>query len=115
MEPQNWWLCLIVLFLANFRLSILVSDDTCPFGICEKLRNFFKRKAKTDPLVRKSKQAEGIQCKRCTSVQLAIPMVAWVFLHSSLPVWLMMVGDGFLLAMALSGASIILLRAFPQR
>lgn len=115
MEPQNWWLCLIILLLANFRLTVLISDDDAPYGVMRKIRSFLKREAKTKKAVQKSEVHKGIDCKRCSSYWSGIILAIWVFIHSYMPFALMAVVDISIVASAFSGATILLVRAFPPK
>lgn len=115
MDIQNWWLALVILLLANYRLTILISDDDAPYGLMRKLRNFLKREAKTNKAVQKSEVHKGIECLRCSGYWVAILLTGWVYIHSLIPVWLMIFGDGVIIASAFSGATILLHRAFPPK
>lgn len=115
MLELNWWLCLVILILANFRIAVLLADDTGPFGIFTKLRSFLERKSRTSPTVRKSKMDEGIECKRCNSIWGGVLLAAWAFLHETIPVGIMILGDAAIFTLALSGGAILLVRAFPAR
>lgn len=115
MKPEVYILCFVVLILANFRIAVFLADDTGPFNLFGKLRSFLTRKARTETIVRKSKVDEGIQCKRCNSVWSGMILAAWVFVHESVPTWIMFVGDALILSFALSAAAILLVRAFPPK
>lgn len=108
------WLQLAIYGLACFRLSVLLSEDDGPGHLMLKLRSLLKREAKEHKAVRKTYVHEGIECLRCTSLQLAIPIAAFACLRSHLWLWLARTGDVFLLAMALSGIAVLLNRIPKQ-
>lgn len=109
------WLSFVIYSLAVFRLSVLLSDDTGPFKMFQKLRSKLKKEAKTNTVVKKSDVAEGIQCKRCSGVWFAILVTAFVYSRERLVDWVAMCGDATLVCCALSGAAIILNRAWPAK
>lgn len=109
------WLYFLIVSLAVFRLTVLITDDDGPFHMFRHFRAFLSRKARTEPIVRKSKVHEGIRCPRCGSVWIAIPVAAYVMWHHAWPEWLANLGDWFLLMMALSAMAILFHRAFPER
>lgn len=115
MEQPNWWLCLIIVILATFRLTVLLSEDILPFRLGSKLRGWLARKSKTNTIVRKSAIAQGVSCPKCSSTWFAAIMSAFVFLHSSIPIEILVWLDGLTLLLALSGATIIINRAFPSK
>lgn len=108
------WLHFLILCLACWRLTLFIIEDTGPFGVFERLRAYISRKSRTEPIVRKSKAAEGITCSHCVSVYIALPMAAYAYHHSSLPLWLRIAGDIFLLWNALSAAAILIHRV-PEK
>lgn len=90
--------------LAVWRLAILLSVDTGPAKIFQKLRNFLKRESKIHPVLRKSDVQHGIECLRCSSVWVAIPVaLCAMFPRSS-------VDDFLILVLALSGLAILFQR-----
>lgn len=101
--------------LACLRLAILLSIDTGPAKIFSWFRAFLKRKAKEHPVVRKSDVHKGIECVRCSTQWCALPIALYAYFHSSLPQWLSVTGDVFLLWNALSMAAILWSRAFPAK
>lgn len=115
MNPDNWWLCLIIVILATFRLTVLLSEDILPFRLGSKLRGWLTRKSKTNTIVRKSAIAQGVKCPKCSSIYMATFMSAFVFTHSYIPIEILVWLDGLTLLLALSGATIIINRAFPEK
>lgn len=109
------WQELLVGGLACFRLSVLLSSDDGPYRMFTKLRSWLKREAKHSAAMKKTAIDQGIECLRCTSVHMAIPIAAYVLFAGGEPRWFVMAADLFLLAMALSGAAILFNRAFPKR
>lgn len=101
--------------LATYRLAMLLSDDLGPFGMFSKLRSFLKREAKTNKPLRASKAHIGIECRRCSSVWVAVPVAVFAYFHRQLPVWFAAAGDIFLGAMALSAIAILLSRLLPPK
>lgn len=108
------WLQFLIVCLCCWRITLFIIEDTGPFGVFEWLRAYISRKSRTEPILRKSKAAEGITCSHCVSVYLALPMALYIYFHNSLPGWLAMTGDVFILWNALSGASIIINR-IPEK
>lgn len=108
------WLQFLILALACWRLTLLVTTDEGPYGVFSQFRAFLSRKAKQEPAVRKSKVHEGIRCSHCAGQWLALPISAYVIFHASLPQWLALTGDGFLLWNALSACAIIINR-IPEK
>lgn len=115
MNTDNWWLVVLFIFLAGFRLTILISQDDAPFGLARKLRLFLKREAKTNQAVKVSEVDRGISCPRCSGYWVAIMLTIYCFYHSSMPLWASMFGNGVIIASAISGAIIILNRAFSPK
>lgn len=109
------WLTLFICGLATFRLSVMLSNDDGPGKIFSKLRSALKREAKQNPTLRKSDIHNGIDCSRCSSVWVALPMALYGFQHESLHAWITETGDVFLSWMALSGLAILFNRMFPKR
>lgn len=106
---------LIIYGLATFRLALLLSSDTAPWGIASKLRSFLKREAKTNQPLRQSKIHLGVSCLRCSSVWMATPIAAYAVFRHTLPQWLSLCGDTLLLLLALSGMAILVNRALPGK
>lgn len=104
------WFHLALGSLACFRLSVLFSQDTGPAHVFSKLRSALKKEAKTNATLRKSDVHRGIDCLRCSSIWMALPIAAYV-VSGWRSVWV----DGLLWLLALSGAAILWSRAFPQR
>lgn len=109
------WLTFLIYALSVFRLSVLLSDDTGPFKIFQKLRSKLKKEAKTNPVVKKSDVAEGIQCRRCSGVWFAILVTIFVYGREYLIDWVATLGNAVLVCFALSGAALIMHRAFPAK
>lgn len=98
-----------------FRLSVLISTDDGPAKIFSKLRSALKREAKQNPTLRKSDIHHGIDCSRCSSVWVALPIALYGFNRESLDGWIAAAGDVFLSWMALSALAILFNRMFPKR
>jgi len=105
---------LLLYGLACFRLSLLISDDVGPFGVFSKLRSFLKREAKESKAIRASKVHIGISCIRCDSIWFAFPLAAYAMFRHRLLDWIVVGGDIFVFAMALSAIAILFVRAFPE-
>lgn len=101
--------------LATFRMAVLISDDSGPFKLALKFRSFLKREEKKHPVLKKSDVATGVECRRCTSLWVAFPIAAYATLRHNLADFVVIAGDIFLLANALSALAIIFSRAFPPR
>lgn len=108
------WLHFLILCLACWRLSVLFSEDDAPYGLARKLRSWLSRKAASNASVRKTELHKGVRCIRCQSYWWALPMAAYAYHHSSLPLWLRTAGDIFLLWNALSAAAILIHRV-PEK
>lgn len=106
---------LLLYGLAVFRLSVLLADDSGPFKLALKFRSFLKREEKKHPVLKKSDVAAGIECRRCNSLWLAFPIAAYATLRHRLVDWVVITGDIFILAFALSACAILWHRAFPPR
>lgn len=115
MEPQNWWIAILFIFLAGYRLTILITDDDAPYGLMRKFRSFLIREAKTNKAIQKSEVHKGIQCSHCAGMWVSIMLSIYCYIHSSIPTWLMVLGDGVIIASAISGFTILLIRAFPPK
>lgn len=102
------WLQLTIAGLATYRATVLISADSGPFKLMSKLRSFLSRKARTEPIVRKSDVHKGIKCPRCSSVWNAIPIAAYAIWYKDLPEWMVWSGDWLLLMLALSGIAVLL-------
>jgi hypothetical protein len=92
---------LLIFGLAVFRLSLLLSKEDGPAWIFRKLRR---------SVPAKSSAKEGIQCLWCVSVWMAIPVSIYMtcrLLHVELPETLILLGDWFILMLALSAVAII--------
>lgn len=108
-------LLFVIYGLACYRLAVLFSHDSGPWHAFLKLRSYLKKEAKTNKPLRQSKIQDGIQCLRCSSLELALPLAAFAHYHDQLWTWLSVTGDVFLLACALSALAILAHRAFPAR
>jgi hypothetical protein len=88
----------LVLALAVFRLSLMITEESGPGWCFKNLRSLVKKKA---PKV--AHMDEGIECFRCMSMQFALVVViiARFFFHSN-PVC-----DVIVYALAISGAAIL--------
>lgn len=104
------WIELAIYGLACFRLSVLLSEDDGPGHLMLKLRSLLKREAKQHKAVRKTYVHEGIECLRCSSIWIAAPVASYAISRDSYAEWARLVGDGFLLWMALSGIAVLLNR-----
>lgn len=109
------WLNLIVASLACYRLALLLSDDVGPWRIFSKLRSFLKKEARTNTALRKSAIHQGIDCIRCDSVWIAIPIGIYIYQYEKLPGWISAVIGISMLCLALSSMAILIHRAFPKR
>lgn len=106
---------ILIAGLATFRLAVLVSEDDGPSRIFQKFRSMLKREAKVHPALRKSAVHEGIECLKCSSIWLALPIALFVHWREDLPEWLRVSGDVFLAWMSLSAMAILFNRAFQKR
>lgn len=109
------WITLFIASLACYRLALFLSDDVGPWRMFSKLRSALKKEAKTNTALRKSAIHEGIDCIRCDSVWVAIPMAIYVHNHEWMQGWLVAVFDISLLCLALSSMVILWHRAFPKK
>lgn len=106
----------VVYSLAVYRLAVLLSEDTGPGKMFERLRRFLKREAKQHKALRKTDLHHGIQCLRCSSVWVALcPVALYAIYRGALPEPARISGDLFIMTMALSSAAILWHRAFPKR
>lgn len=108
-------LWLLIYGLATFRLAVLFSQDTGPWNVFSRFRSFLKKEAKTNKPLRDSRIQTGIDCLRCSSLELAIPVALYAIFHDSLPEWIQTTGDVTVLALALSAAAILFHRMYPSR
>lgn len=99
--------------LVCWRLALLLSEDAGPGRMFQKFRAFLKREAKEHKALKKSAVHEGIECLRCSSVWVALPVAVYAYWHDSLYPWLAATGDVFLVWLGLSAAAIIWNRMFP--
>lgn len=109
------WLSFAIYGLAVFRLSVLLSDDSGPFRVFSKLRSKLKKESKTNTALKKSDVAEGIQCRRCSSLWFSILVTTFVYSRERLVDWVAIIGDATLVCFALSGAAIIINRQWPAK
>lgn len=109
------WLNLFIASLACYRLALFLSDDVGPWRIFSKLRSTLKKEAKHNTALRKSALHEGIDCIRCDSVWVAIPVAIYTYNHEGLQDWLVAGVDISLLCLALSSLVILWHRALPKR
>lgn len=109
------WLELAIIGLATYRLALLLSSDTGPYGVFTKLRSYLKREAQHNKPLRQSKVHLGIDCIKCVPHWVAFPIVAFVFSVEQLPQWLALAGWSFLLWNALSAIAILINRALPPK
>lgn len=90
--------------LATYRLALMVSSEAGPFWMFKHFRRLVKREAP-----KKAHMDDGIECMLCMSMQIAVvTAVTYDFFHGR------KVFDLTVLALALSGAAIILHRAFTK-
>lgn len=108
------FLLLLIYSLAVFRLAVLFSKDSGPYNIFSRLRSFLKREAKTNKPLRDSKLHRGIECLRCSSLELAIPIAIYAVFRPMLPGWFNSGCDCLLLGLALSAAAILMNR-IPEK
>lgn len=108
------WIELAIYGLACFRLSVLLSEDDGPGHLILKLRSFLKREAREHKAVRKTYVQEGIECLRCTSVWIAVPVALYAIRRDYLHEVVLRGVDTLLLWMALSGIAVLLNR-IPKR
>ena len=105
------WFELTICCIACWRMSIMLTKDSGPYRMFTKLRDKLQKKAKESKAVEESAVHEGIQCIRCVSVWVAFSLALWMIRGN----W---TWEGFMLAyvlwMAISGAAILLQRAFPE-
>lgn len=109
------WLTFTIYGLATWRLAVLFSSDTGPWGMFSKLRYFLKREAKHNKPLRDSKVHLGVECIRCESIWMATPIAAFEFLRYKMPTLAVTVCEAFFLMLAFSAIAILLSRAFPQK
>jgi hypothetical protein len=94
----------IVLVLATFRLTVLLTKDKGPGWLILKFRRWVKRKAPP-----KAHLDEGVECSWCASLWFGPAIaVAEFFLHGSA------VYEVAVVALALSGGGVILNQAFTK-
>lgn len=104
----------LIYALATFRLSLLLADDSGPWKFLSKFRSLLKREEKKSPMLKKSDLAHGVECIRCNGIWMGSLVATYHGCRGLLPEWAPM-GDGFLLAMALSSGAILFHRAFPSK
>lgn len=106
---------LLLYGLATFRLAVLLADDSGPWRFLSKFRSFLKREEKKSVALKKSDLSKGVECKRCNSVHIAFALAAYAMFRHRLLDWIVVSGDIFIFAMALSAIAIIFVRAFPEK
>lgn len=92
----------------------MLSSDVGPWAAFQKLRSFLKREAKHNKPLRDSKVQIGIDCSRCSSVWVAIPIASYAYFRRYFTEFVTAGVDIFLVAMALSALAILLNR-IPKR
>lgn len=90
--------------LATFRLTVMVTKESGPGWLFKHLRRWVKREAP-----KKTHMDEGIECPWCMSAQIGIGLVVANYFFHSNPVY-----GVILLALALSGGTIILNQTFTK-
>ena len=105
----------LLLSLATYRLTILITEDDCPYGVCRKFREYLSRKARKDEEVRKSEVHKGIQCPRCSSIWSACIVVTGYFGYQYTPEYLRGFLEAPVLIIALSMMAVLYGRAFPAK
>lgn len=110
-----YWPLLLFYSLAVYRLALMLSSDLGPWSAFAKLRSFLKREAKNNKPLRDSKVHIGIECIRCDSVWVAIPVATYAAFRHQLENYVTIPADIFLSGMALSALAIIFNRIFPKR
>lgn len=98
------FLHLLILVLATFRLTLLLTKDSGPGWVMKKFRSFVRRKAP-----KKAHLDEGVSCPWCASIWFGIIITAGDFTMAGNR-WF----EGVVLAMALSGGAIILNQSFTK-
>jgi hypothetical protein len=95
----------IILVLATFRLTVLLTKDKGPGWLILKFRRLVKRK--TPP---KAHLDEGVECPWCASVWFGAAIaLAEFFLHGN-PIY-----EVTVLALALSGGGVALNQTFTKK
>lgn len=112
--PSESFLHLLIAGLACFRMAVLLSQDDGPAAMFSKLRSFLKREAKEHKALRATKVHEGIDCLRCSSVWVALPIALYGLFRERLSETAMACGDAFLIWMALSAMAILFNRIPKQ-
>lgn len=107
-------LAFVIYSLAVFRLAVLLSDDSGPWKVVAKFRAFLKREEKKSPSLKKSDVAHGVECLRCSSIWIAIPVAMFGYFHRRLADWIATTGDILIIALAYSAVAILLNR-IPKR
>lgn len=94
----------VILVLATFRLTVLLTKDKGPGWVILKFRRLVKRKAP-----KKTHLDEGVECPWCASVWFGTVLaVAEFFLHGN------SVYEVTIIALALSGGGVVLNQAFTK-
>jgi hypothetical protein len=102
--PKLDFIHLLQLALATFRLTVMLTKDNGPGWIFKKLRGLVKKETP-----KKAHLDEGVECPWCASVWFGTAWaIADFYLHDN-PVYAVI-----LLAIALSGAAVILNQAFTK-
>lgn len=108
------WLQILIGGLATFRLAMLLSSDTGPWDLAIRFRSYLKREAKDNKALRASKVQEGIECLRCSSTWVSLPVAAYGYFRGRCAEWFTACGDVFLIWMALSAMAILFNRVPKQ-
>lgn len=109
------FLTMLIYGLSTFRLAVLLSQDDGPGHLILKLRSMLKREAKKNTALRKTYVHEGVECLRCSSIWLAIPIASYAYFRRYFVEWVTAGCDIFLVAMSLSALAILFQRAFPPK
>lgn len=109
------WLSFVIYSLAVFRLSILFGEDSGPWKMFSKLRSKVRKESKENTALRKSDLQKGIGCLKCESFWWAAVITIFVYSSEHLVDTVAMIGNAVIMWFALSGAAIILNRAWPAK
>lgn len=90
---------LILAILTCYRIARMIAMDDGPGYIFESVRNWAQGKAdkEKDPAGKWHNLSEGLNCPFCAGVWVSLPLLA-------LLIWPTVVGDWFMVLVAISGA-----------
>ena len=94
---------LILATFTCYRLARMIALDDGPLFILESLREWTQSKSNNElnPAGHWHNLSEGLRCPYCVGIWLSLPLLA-------LLIWPTMLGDWFLVLMAISGAQAFL-------